>query len=135
MFLLGPFHRCPLQSRPPIACPAWASNAAIARAAAWELVPRLGDALDHADGMDALRTALAHVRPTGDDVADALAAIATAPVVVAAWSRRRAGEEPLPVGEAASHAWSEIETLVRERCAVARAFVTRCRALRFCVVG
>ena len=33
-----------------------------ARAEAWELLPRLGDALDHADGMDALRTALAHIR-------------------------------------------------------------------------
>src|SRR5262245_55640123 len=33
-----------------------------ARAAAWELVPRLGDALDHPDGMDALRTALGHLR-------------------------------------------------------------------------
>src|SRR5688572_18465619 len=34
-----------------------------ARAEAWELLPRLGDALDHPDGMDALRTALAHLRP------------------------------------------------------------------------
>src|SRR4051812_28263225 len=58
-----------------------------ARADAWELVPRLGDALAQPDGMDALRTALAHLRPTGDDVRDAIAALGTAPVVVAAWGR------------------------------------------------
>src|SRR5688572_301056 len=52
------------------------------RAAAWEMLPRLGDALDHDDGMDALRTGLAHLRATGDDKTDALAAIAAAPVFV-----------------------------------------------------
>ena len=60
--------------------------------AAWELLPRLGDALDATDGMDALRAALAHLRvdrPT--TLADALAAIGAAPVFVAAWSRKRAG--------------------------------------------
>src|SRR5262245_58918818 len=31
-----------------------------ARSSAWEVVPRLGDALDAPDGMDALRAALAH---------------------------------------------------------------------------
>lgn len=74
------------------------------RTAAWELMPRLGDALDHPDGMDALRTALAHLRATGDDRADALAAIAAAPVFVAAWSRRRAGEEPIAPDPALGHA-------------------------------
>ena len=44
-----------------------------ARAAAWEWVPRLGDALDATDGMDALRASLAHLRATGDDGVDALA--------------------------------------------------------------
>src|SRR5687768_10279759 len=53
----------------------FAVDTAPARAAAWELLPRLGDALDHRDGMDALRTALAHIGATGDDKADALAAI------------------------------------------------------------
>lgn len=49
-----------------------------ARAAAWELLPRLGDALDHPDGMDALRTALGHVRTSagdGGDTRDAIAVI------------------------------------------------------------
>lgn len=75
-----------------------------ARAAAWELVPRLGDALDHSDGMDALRTALGHVRATGDDVRDAIAAIGAAPVFVAAWSRRRAHQAPLAPDPALGHA-------------------------------
>ncbi|MEJ7603050.1 MAG: citrate/2-methylcitrate synthase [Kofleriaceae bacterium] len=63
-----------------------------ARLAAWEVVPRLGDALDHPDGMDALRTALGHLRTTGDDLADARAAIGAAPVFVAAWNRKRTGQ-------------------------------------------
>jgi citrate synthase len=75
-----------------------------ARAAAWELVPRLGDALDLADGMDALRTALGHLRATGNDAADAVAAIGAAPVFVAAWSRRRAGQPAVAPDAAAGHA-------------------------------
>ena len=42
-----------------------------ARAAAWELVPRLGDALEHADGMDALRTALGHLRVNAGELGPA----------------------------------------------------------------
>ncbi len=86
--------------------PAAITPAAIgaARAAAWELVPRLGDALDHPDGMDALRTALGHLRATGDDVADAIAVIGAAPVIVAAWSRRRSQRAPLAPDPALGHA-------------------------------
>jgi len=75
-----------------------------ARAAAWELVPRLGDALEHVDGMDALRTALAHVRSTGGDPGDALAVIGAAPVFVAAWSRRRAGSAAIAPDPKLGHA-------------------------------
>ncbi|HEU0037182.1 MAG TPA: citrate synthase [Kofleriaceae bacterium] len=74
------------------------------RLAAWELVPRVGDALDQPDGMDALRTALAHLRPTGHDLDDALAAIAAAPVFVAAWGRRRAGQPAIAPDPALGHA-------------------------------
>lgn len=66
-----------------------------ARLAAWEVVPRLGDALDAPDAMDALRTALGHLRPTGDDVSDARAAVGAAPVFVAAWNRKRADAAPI----------------------------------------
>lgn len=71
-----------------------------ARAAAWEVLPRIGDALDAKDGMDALRAAMAHLWSTGDDHADALAAIGAAPVFVAAWSRRQRGLAPVPPSNA-----------------------------------
>lgn len=76
------------------------------RAAAWELVPRLGDALELPDAMDALRTALGHLRAAGPehDLADALAAIGAAPVVVAAWQRRRNGLVPIAPDPALGHA-------------------------------
>jgi citrate synthase len=74
------------------------------RETAWELIPRLGDALDAPDAMDALRTSLGHLRPTGDDVTDALAAISAAPVVVAAWGRKRAGLAPVPPDASLEHA-------------------------------
>ncbi len=77
---------------------------AAARLAAWELVPRLGDALDLVDGMDALRTSLGHLRATGDDRADAVAAIGAAAVFVAAWSRRRAGQPAVAPDPALAHA-------------------------------
>src|SRR5438874_8729265 len=46
------------------------------RERAWHSIARLGDALALADGMDALRAALGQLASTGDDRADALAAIA-----------------------------------------------------------
>ncbi len=75
-----------------------------ARTAAWERLPRLGDALEAADGMDALRAALAHVWATGDDLADAITAIGAAPVFVAAWSRRHRGLAPIAPSPALGHA-------------------------------
>jgi citrate synthase len=81
--------------------PPWLGRA---RVAAWQVVPRLGDALAAPDGMDALRASLAHLRSTGDDAVDAVAAIGAAPVFVAAWSRRRAGASPVPPDETLGHA-------------------------------
>ena len=75
-----------------------------ARASAWELVPRLGDALALPEAMDALRTSLGHLRPSGDDLADALAAIGAAPVFVAAWNRTRSGTAQIAPDPALSHA-------------------------------
>ena len=75
-----------------------------ARVAAFELVPRLGDALALPDAMDALRTSLGHLRPSGDDTTDALAVIGAAPVFVAAWNRTRAGAAPIGPDAALSHA-------------------------------
>jgi citrate synthase len=65
------------------------------RQRAWQLVPRLGEALSAPDGMDALRAALGQLRSSGDDRADAIAVIAAAPVFVATWSRRRSGAAPV----------------------------------------
>src|SRR5688572_19208740 len=53
---------------PPVSEANIAGRLGRARAHAWELLPRLGDALEHADGMDALRTALAHLRPGAGDL-------------------------------------------------------------------
>ena len=85
-----------------------------ARAAAWERVAWLGDALDHPDAMDALRTALSHLRPApgrgatstslGADAIAAIAAIGAAPVFVAAWQRRRAGQPPIEPDPRLGHA-------------------------------
>ena len=66
-----------------------------AREVAWELIPRLGDALEAQDGMEALRASLAHIRASGEDGADAVAVIGAAPVFAAAWGRKHAGEPPI----------------------------------------
>jgi citrate synthase len=81
-----------------------ADELAAARVAAWEMLPRLGDALAAVDGMDALRAAAAHVRASGDDRADAIAAIGAAPVFVAAWSRQRRGLAPIAPDATLGHA-------------------------------
>lgn len=75
-----------------------------ARLAAWEVIPRLGDALDAPDAMDALRTAVGHLRSTGEDLGDALAVLGAAPVLVAAWNRKRAGAVPLAPDPTLDHA-------------------------------
>jgi citrate synthase len=81
-----------------------ANQIAAARVAAWESMPRLGDALDAHDGMDALRASLAHVRSAGDDTRDAIAVIGAAPVYVAAWSRKRRGLAPIAPDPRRAHA-------------------------------
>jgi citrate synthase len=75
-----------------------------ARADAWELLPRLGDALDATDGMDALRAGLAHLRSRGDDRTDAVMAIGAAPVLAAAWHRRRGRADAVAPDPFAGHA-------------------------------
>ncbi len=75
-----------------------------ARLAAWEWLPRLGAALDATDGMDALRASVAQLESTGDDVRDAVNVIGAAPVFIAAWSRRRAGQAPVAPEPTIDHA-------------------------------
>jgi len=71
-----------------------------ARAAAFERLGRLGDALDAPDGMDALRAACAHL-PGDTTPAGVIGAAAT---FAAAWARRRAGAAPVPPDPSLSHA-------------------------------
>ena len=75
-----------------------------ARSAAWEVVPKLGEALEAPDAMDALRAALAHLHASGDDGVDAITAIGAAPVFVGAWNRKRAGAAPLAPNAVLGHA-------------------------------
>ena len=75
-----------------------------ARARAFGMLPRLGDALDREDGMDALRTGLSHLRGTDDLARDAITAIGAAPVIAAAWHRARGGYAPIAPDPAATHA-------------------------------
>jgi len=82
-----------------------------ARRQAHARVGSLGDALDRADAMDALRAALAHHESCGDE-ADAVALAGAAVVYVAAWSRRRIGAAPLTPDPALSQA-ADLLRLVR----------------------
>ena len=75
-----------------------------ARTRAWELLPRLGDALDAPDGMDALRGAASHLRATDDAVETGLLATGALAVFAAAWSRRRRGLEPIAPDASLEHA-------------------------------
>jgi citrate synthase len=72
---------------------------AAGRVHAFGLLPRIGDALEAEDGMDALRAAAAHLRSEERGIlAGALA------VFAAAWARRRAGAEALAPDASLPHA-------------------------------
>lgn len=70
------------------------------RALGFDRLSRIGDALDAADGMDALRAAVAHL-PSGAPPAEIVGAVAS---FAAAWSRRQAGEAPLAPDARLDHA-------------------------------
>lgn len=87
----------------------WAVEAGAARAAiaegrvmAFERIAQLGDALDRADGMDALRAATAHLEAndfgTPGRITGAVATFA------AAWARTRAGGRPVAPDASLGHA-------------------------------
>jgi citrate synthase len=73
---------------------------AVGRVRAFARLPALGDALQRADGMDALRAAVAHL-PGDSTAADSVGALA---VYAAAFWRLRNGQQPLPPTPGASHA-------------------------------
>ncbi|MGD0523987.1 MAG: citrate synthase [Polyangiaceae bacterium] len=74
------------------------------RSAAFELLPRLGDALARSSGMDALRAGLAHLTDTGEALIDAAQLTGATAVLTAAWLRTRAGVAPLAPDRKRGHA-------------------------------
>jgi len=77
---------------------------AAGRAEAFELLPGVGDALRQPDGMDALRTCVAHLRPTGDDRKDLARVTGAMATFAAAWDRARRGLPPVAPDGARGHA-------------------------------
>lgn len=71
-----------------------------ARAAAHERLAGLGDALDRADPMDALRAAVAHL-PSSSGREEIVGAVG---VFVGAWARRQRGAGPVPPDPERGHA-------------------------------
>jgi len=86
-----------------------------ARAQAFALLPRLGDALELSDGMDALRTALAHVQPGAQGgLSESMRVVGAVSLFAATWARRAAGLSPQPPDPARATA-SDFLRLVRDR--------------------
>lgn len=65
----------------------------LSRAASFQRLASLGDALDTADAMDGLRASLAHISVDADDFPAVVGAVS---VFSAAWWRRAQGEDPVP---------------------------------------
>jgi citrate synthase len=82
-----------------------ATRAALAegRSAAFARLSLLGDALSRADGMDALRAALAHL-PAAEGFGSSARLAGAMAVYAAAWARTRAGLAPIAPDPALSHA-------------------------------
>ena len=104
--------------------PAWAARLGRGRRWAFATLERTGDALQHADGMDALRAALAHLET--EDPAEIIGAVA---VVAAAWIRTQAGQAPVEPDPDRGHAADYLRMAVGDRgadaeCAADRYLVT-----------
>ena len=98
---------------------------------AFGLLSSLGSALDSGDGMEALRTAVSHVRAS-DPRIDGLRLTAAIPVFAAAWARAREGQSPVAPQPALSHAADYLQTLSGKRPEPAR--VAALNAYLCCVV-
>jgi citrate synthase len=71
---------------------------------AFALVPTLSAALNLPDSMDALRSAMSHLRPQGDSVQIRAQITGAVAVFVAAWKRMSARREPIAPRATAAHA-------------------------------
>ncbi len=76
----------------------------VARVEAFERISCLGDALSADSGMDALRAALAHVKPADDEAQTRLRLTAATAVYAAAWWRSQQGLAPIAPDANAAHA-------------------------------
>ena len=75
-----------------------------ARVEAFASLPDLGDALAAAQGMDALRAAMAHLREAATAEATRARLAGAAAVFAASWARMRSGAPPVPPDPALPHA-------------------------------
>jgi citrate synthase len=89
---------------------AWPGALGRGRAWAFAALGRMGDALAHADGMDALRAGLAHL-----ETEEPAQIIGAAAVVAAAWMRARRGEAPVAPDPERGHAEDYLRMAVGER--------------------
>jgi citrate synthase len=98
---------------------AWPSNQerdaiaaalADARMYAFDMLPSIGTALDSTDSMEALRTAVGHLR-AGNPVDDRLRLTGATAVFAAVWARRRQGLPPVPPRRTLSHAADILQML------------------------
>jgi citrate synthase len=76
----------------------------MARARAFESLPRLGDALEMRDGMESLRASLAHLVSGGESWEEQLGVVGAAAVFAAAWARRHLHQEPVAPDPSLAHA-------------------------------
>lgn len=90
------------------------------RVAAHALLPRLGDALEAPDAMDALRAAMGHLPGPAEDLAGLAGIAGACGVFFAAWNRLRAGQALLAPDPAAGHA-ADVVRLLRGSPDLARA--------------
>jgi len=81
-----------------------------ARRHAYAVLPSLGGALDSPDGMEAIRSAVGHLR-AGDPHTDAISLTAAIPVFSAAWARGRSGQPPVSPKPGLSHAADFLQML------------------------
>jgi citrate synthase len=81
-----------------------------ARQAAFDLLPSLGGALGTSDGMEALRTAVGHLR-AGNPRDDRLRLTGAIPVFATAWARGRAGQGAVAPQRMLSHAADTLQML------------------------
>lgn len=81
-----------------------------ARAHAFAMLPTIGGALDSPDGMEALRTAVGHLR-AGDPIADRSRLAGAIAVFAAAWARRQQNLPPVPPQRTLSHAADVLQML------------------------